>query len=81
MPAPDSVRYGEHAGTFRLVAFLGTNTTDGTKINKPDQKDDAQIVALARGSAASTGDRPQTLRGLQAQLREIARTLRTAAVS
>jgi len=35
---------------------------------------------LARGSAASTGDRPQTPR-LQAQLREIGRTLRTAAVS
>jgi len=67
----DSVRYGDHAGTFRLVAFLGTTTTDGTKIKKPETKDDIQIVALARGSAASTGDRPQTLRGLQAQLREI----------
>ena len=67
----DSVRYGNHAGTFRLVAFLGTTTTDGTKIVKPEAKDDAQIVAMARGSAASTGERPQTLRGLQAQLREI----------
>ncbi len=67
----DAVRYGDHAGTFRLIAFLGTTTTDGTKINKPEPKDDTQIVAMARGSAASTGDRPQTLRGLQAQLREI----------
>ena len=68
----DSVRYGDHAGTFRMVVFLGTTTTDGTKIDKPDAKDDTQIVAMAsRGSAAPAGDRPQTLRGLQAQLREI----------
>ena len=68
----DSVRYGDHAGTFRMVVFLGTTTTDGTKIDKPEAKDDTQIVAMAtRGSAAPTGDRPQTLRGLQAQLREI----------
>ena len=67
----DSVRYGDHAGTFRLVAFLGTATTDEKKIVQPEPKTDLQIVAMARGSAASTGDRPQTLRGLQAQLREI----------
>jgi len=67
----DSVRYGDHAGTFRMVVFLGTTTADGTKINKPEQKDDAQIVAMVhRGSEAPKGTRPQTLRGLQAQLRE-----------
>ncbi len=67
----DAVRYGDHAGTFRLVAFLGTTTTDGTKINKPEPKDDAQIVALARGTAAPNGIRPQSLKSLQSELRGI----------
>jgi hypothetical protein len=60
----DAVRYGENAGTFRLVVYAG-------KVTNTPPKDRALVMA-ARGTAKPDGLRPQTLRGLKSSLRQAA---------
>ena len=67
----NAVNYAAQAGSFRLVIYAG-RVTDGA----PDDTHDAapaerEMLALARarGSAAPTGVKPQTLKALQAAIR------------
>jgi hypothetical protein len=67
----DVVRYGDNAGTYRLVVYAGSLTTGKSDPNevlvKADR--DESVIALARGSAAPSGAKPQTLAELQNELR------------
>lgn len=72
-PMPDAVRYGDLAGTFRLVVFHGkmsTTNPDADKLVKTPSED-ASTLALARtrGATRPAGIKPQTLKALQADLR------------
>ena len=71
-PLDDAVRYGDHAGTFRLIVFHGkmsdANPADNMAKLKPE---DAATLALSRtrGGTRPSGVKPQTLKALQADLR------------
>jgi hypothetical protein len=69
-PIPDGVRYGDHAGTFRLVVFAGSMGTEAQDLiaGKPI---DANLMAIARtrGGTRPAGAKPQSLKALQADLR------------
>ena len=71
-PLPDAVRYGDHAGTFRMVVFHGkmseTNPADNVAKANPE---DAAALAMSRtrGGTRLDGLKPQTLKALQADLR------------
>ncbi len=72
-PDPDLVRYGEHAGTFRLVVYHGVLSSTppadtGTAKMNPDEAS-ALAVARTRGATKPEGVKPQTLAALQADLR------------
>lgn len=66
----ESVNYGEHAGTFRLVVFRGDLTETDPELDRKKKysEDDLGLVAIARGTKI-TGAKPQTLKALQAELR------------
>jgi hypothetical protein len=71
-PLPDAVRYGDHAGTFRLVVFHGkmsdVNPTD--PVTKADPRDAASLaLSRTRGGTRPAGVKPQSLKALQADLR------------
>ena len=71
-PLPDAVRYGDHAGTFRLVVFHGkmseVNPADQTA--KADPRDAASLaLSRTRGGTRPPGVKPQSLKALQADLR------------
>ncbi len=66
----NSVRYGENAGTFRLVVYAGKVTDTPPKDDQP--ADDRTLVASARGTAKPDGLKPQTLAGLKSSLRQTA---------
>jgi hypothetical protein len=71
-PLPDAVRYGDHAGTFRLVVFHGkmtdANPADNMAIS--DAKDSAALaLSRTRGGTRPAGVKPQALKALQADLR------------
>jgi hypothetical protein len=68
--AADAVRYGENAGTFRLVVYAGKVTDSPPKDDQP--ADDRALVMAARGTAKPVGIKPQSLRGLKSSLRESA---------
>ncbi len=69
-PIPDAVRYGDHAGTYRLVVFHGRMASDSEVVSK-NEPNDANTLAIARtrGGTRPTGVKPQTLKALQADLR------------
>ncbi len=67
----DAVNYGEHAGTFRMVAFHGkmiANPEPGMLIKRTTDETTVLAVASTRG-IRSSGAKPQTLKVLQADLR------------
>lgn len=70
---PDVMRYGDHAGTYRLVVYHGkTTTTDPAKdaVVELNEKDAAALaVARTRGTTRPEGVKPQSLKALQADLR------------
>jgi hypothetical protein len=72
-PLPDAVRYGEHAGTYRLVVFHGkmAATDPGADAVLKLSPEDAAALALSRtrGGTRPPGVKPQTLKALQADLR------------
>lgn len=68
--AADAVRYGENAGTFRLVVYAGQVTDTPPKDDQP--ADDRALVMAARGAAKPDGIKPQSLRGLKSSLRQSA---------
>lgn len=69
---PDEFRYGEHAGTFRLVVYHGkmstTPPTDNVASLTPDQAAE-RTITRTRGAVKSGDGKPQTLEELQADLR------------
>ncbi len=66
----ESVNYGEHAGTFRMVVYRGELTEGDPEADRKKKysEEDLGLVAIARGGKIS-GAKPQTLRALQAELR------------
>jgi hypothetical protein len=71
-PLPDAVRYGDHAGTFRLVVFHGKMSEANPADNaaKADPKDAATLaLSRTRGGTRPPGVKPQSLKALQADLR------------
>ena len=71
-PLPDAVRYGDHAGTFRLVVFHGkmTDANPAENMAKGDAKDSATLaLSRTRGGTRPPGVKPQSLKALQADLR------------
>jgi hypothetical protein len=66
----ESVNYGEHAGTFRMVVYRGDLTEKDPEINRKKEytEDDLALVAIARGAKIG-GTKPQSLKALQAELR------------
>jgi hypothetical protein len=71
-PLPDAVRYGDHAGTFRLVVFHGkmSETAPASEVVVRNPNDAAALaLARTRGGTRAPGVKPQTLRALQADLR------------
>jgi hypothetical protein len=71
-PLPDAVRYGDHAGTFRLVVFHGkmSDVNPAENTAKADAKDAATLaMARTRGGTRPAGVKPQSLKALQADLR------------
>jgi hypothetical protein len=68
---PDVVRYGDHAGTYRMVVYQGKLAD--AQAPAPDtlvlRDRDETVIAMARGSARPDGAWPQTLADLQNQLR------------
>ncbi len=71
-PIPDAVRYGDHAGTYRLVVFHGRMSTepatDTVAIANPDDAN-TQAISRTRGGTRAPGVKPQSLKALQADLR------------
>jgi hypothetical protein len=69
-PLPDAVRYGDHAGTFRLVVFHGkmTDANPAENMANADAKDSAAL-SRTRGGTRPAGVKPQSLKALQADLR------------
>jgi hypothetical protein len=71
-PLPDAVRYGDHAGTFRLVVFHGkmSDANPADNLAKADAKDAATLaLSRTRGGTRPPGVKPQSLKALQADLR------------
>jgi hypothetical protein len=71
-PLPDAVRYGDHAGTFRLVVFHGkmSDVNPADAMAKADLKDAATLaMSRTRGGTRPPGVKPQSLKALQADLR------------
>lgn len=72
-PLPDAIRYGDHAGTFRMVVFHGLLSTSepGPSALVKGEPSDANTLAIARtrGGTRPAGVKPQTLKALQADLR------------
>lgn len=70
-PIPDGVRYGDHAGTYRLVVFHGRMSTEGSDLVQRSKTGDENLLAIARtrGGARPAGVKPQSLKALQADLR------------
>ncbi|HJZ59846.1 MAG TPA: hypothetical protein VKE74_33195 [Gemmataceae bacterium] len=70
---PDEFRYGEHAGTYRLVVYHGkTSTTppDDSVVAGLNADDTASLaIARTRGATRPEGVKPQSLAALQADLR------------
>jgi len=71
-PLQDAVRYGDHAGTFRMVVFHG-KMSDVKPLDhaaKGDSKDAASLaLSRTRGGTRPEGLKPQSLKALQADLR------------
>ena len=72
-PLPDAIRYGDHAGTFRMVVFHGQLSAPDSgpgALAKADPSDaNAMAIARTRGGTRPAGVKPQTLKALQADLR------------
>jgi hypothetical protein len=72
-PIPDAVRYGDHAGTYRLVVFHGRMSTaepDREIVLKTDSNEaNALAIARTRGVTRPSGVKPQSLKALQADVR------------
>ncbi|HEV3439913.1 MAG TPA: hypothetical protein VG122_21275 [Gemmata sp.] len=72
-PIPDAVRYGDHAGTYRLVVFHGrmssTEPTPDTVASANPNDASALAISRTRGGTRPPGVKPQTLKALQADLR------------
>jgi hypothetical protein len=68
---PDAVRYGDHAGTYRLVVFHGSMTSSEAEVVRKTDPTDANTLAISRtrGGTRPAGVKPQTLKALQADLR------------
>lgn len=70
---PNEFRYGEHAGTFRLVVFHGkTSTTPPADTNAGLKSDELSAMALARTRGPTLpegGIKPQSLEAVQADIR------------
>ena len=69
---PDAIRYGPHAGTYRLVVYHGTTSPagSGTDAVVKDEKEAASLaIAKTRGGTRPEGVKPQSLKALQADLR------------
>ena len=68
-PVEDAVRYGPHAGTFRLVVFSGSMTE--APVKKEFELAAANQLAMlnTRGTPSSTHAKPQSLKALQRDLR------------
>jgi hypothetical protein len=69
-PLPDAVRYGDHAGTFRLIVFHGkmAEANPADTVASGDSKD-ARALSRTRGGTRPAGVKPQSLKALQADLR------------
>ncbi len=67
----DMIRYGDHAGTYRLVVYHGTMSStppqNVAKLNRDDST--ALSIARTRGATRPDGVKPLSLRALQADLR------------
>lgn len=72
-PIPNAVRYGDHAGTYRLVVFHGQMSTTEPASNTVASKNPSEANSLAisrtRGGTRPPGVKPQTLKALQADVR------------
>jgi len=71
-PLPDAVRYGEHAGTFRMVVFHGkmSDVNPAENLAKPDAKAASELaLSRTRGGTRPEGVKPLSLKALQADLR------------
>lgn len=68
-PLPDAVRYGDHAGTFRLVVFHGkmADANPADNVAGADAKD-GLALSRTRGGTRPPGVKPQSLKALQADL-------------
>jgi len=68
-PVEDAVRYGPHAGTFRMVVFSGSMTE--TPVKKEYDLAMANQLAMAntRGTPSTGQAKPQSLKALQRDLR------------
>lgn len=68
-PVEDAVRYGPHAGTFRLVVYSGSMTEEPVK--KEMSIDAGNILAMAntRGTPVPNVGKAQSLKSLQRDLR------------
>jgi hypothetical protein len=67
-PIPDAVRYGPHAGTFRLVVYHGRTQKEGAK-PPVDAADETTTIAMGRRGTPTTDVKPQSLKALQAALK------------
>jgi hypothetical protein len=69
-PLPDAVRYGDHAGTFRLIVFHGkmTDANPADNVAGAESKD-SLALSRTRGGTRPSGVKPQSLKALQADLR------------
>ena len=67
----ESVNYGAHSGTFRMVAYNGNITEKPAGRDIPLDDTDSTTVAIARtrGTATPPGVKSQSLKALQADLR------------
>jgi hypothetical protein len=66
-PVPDGVRYGPHAGTFRLVVFHGRVEKSGG--GPKGEASGAAAIALIRRGVHTADAKPQTLQAYQAALK------------
>ncbi|MGL6097473.1 MAG: hypothetical protein ACRC7O_16955, partial [Fimbriiglobus sp.] len=70
----EAVKYGPHAGTFRLAVFTGKMVAAAGSPDSAPPADDATstTLAIARGSVDAGGDRPGSLKALKQRLRKAA---------
>lgn len=69
---PDTISYGPHAGTFRLVVYHGNMKEGETGQDAAPREPKAEemlAIAITRGGTRPDGVKPQSLRALQATLR------------